>query len=282
MIEEPLVSILMTAYNRERYIGEAIESVLASTYKNFELIIVDDNSSDDTAALAKKYYENDDRISFYKNINNLGQFPNRNKAASYAKGTFIKYLDSDDTIKPEGLQIMVEGMLLYPQAALGFCHTIGYAEKNYPFLISSEDAFKKHFLEGGLLFTGPSGLIMKRRYFETTKGFEDFGMPSDNHLSLKLAAKAPIVALKPDLFNWREHEAQVYNQNKENHFNILNNFKLVKNIISNHSPLSQKVNKKILYNSKKIFFLNLAKLFLEKRKPLTAFKIYIKSLRLSS
>ena len=57
MDSQPLVSILMTAYNREKYIAEAIESVLASTYKNFELIIVDDCSKDGTVAIAKTYQQ---------------------------------------------------------------------------------------------------------------------------------------------------------------------------------------------------------------------------------
>ena len=54
-MEQPLVSVLMTAYNREKYIAEAIESVLASTCKNFELIIVDDCSADNTVAIARGY-----------------------------------------------------------------------------------------------------------------------------------------------------------------------------------------------------------------------------------
>ena len=63
----PLVSVLMTAYNREKYISEAIESVLASTYTNFELIIVDDCSTDNTLAIAKSYEKNDARIKVYLN-----------------------------------------------------------------------------------------------------------------------------------------------------------------------------------------------------------------------
>ena len=58
----PLVSVLMTAYNREKYIAEAIESVLASTYKNFELIIVDDCSKDKTVEIARRYAKKDQRI----------------------------------------------------------------------------------------------------------------------------------------------------------------------------------------------------------------------------
>ena len=81
---DPLVSLLMTAFNREKYIAEAIESVLASTYTNFELIVVDDCSKDATVEIARKYEKQDERIKVYINEINLGQFPNRNKAAEYA------------------------------------------------------------------------------------------------------------------------------------------------------------------------------------------------------
>ncbi len=270
---QPVLSVLMTAFNREQYIAEAIESVLASTFKNFELIIVDDNSTDNTAAIAKKYAAVEDRIVYYQNPANLGQFANRNKAASYAKGTYLKYLDSDDTIEPNGLELMVNAMEYYPAAGLGFCHTIGKAQKNFPFIITSTDAFNTHFFNGGLLFTGPSGLIIKKQLFEHVKGFEEFGMPADNHLSLKLAAYAPVVAIEPSLFKWREHDGQVYNQNKENYFNILHNHNFIKDIITNHSPLSISKNKKILYNTKKIFYLNLLKVFFKKGKPFLALKI---------
>ena len=96
----PLVSVLMTAYNRELYIAEAIESVLQSSYTNFELIIVDDVSTDSTISIAKKYSEIDKRVYVYQNETNLGDYDNRNKAASFAKGMLYKYLDSDDVIYP--------------------------------------------------------------------------------------------------------------------------------------------------------------------------------------
>ena len=76
----PLVSILMTCYNREKYIGEAIESVLASSYTNLELIIVDDHSSDNTVGIARAYAAKDSRVNVYVNELNLGDYPNRNKA----------------------------------------------------------------------------------------------------------------------------------------------------------------------------------------------------------
>ena len=99
----PIVSILTTVYNREKYLAACLDSVLASGYKDWELIIVDDVSSDASVAIAKSYEQKDARIKVYVNDKNLGDYPNRNKAASYAKGKYIKYLDADDIIYPHGL-----------------------------------------------------------------------------------------------------------------------------------------------------------------------------------
>jgi len=98
-----LVSILMTAYNREEYIGEAIESVLKNAYQNFELIIVDDGSKDQTVAIANAYANNDSRIKVFVNEKNIGDYPNRNKAASHATGEFMMYVDSDDKLNSDTL-----------------------------------------------------------------------------------------------------------------------------------------------------------------------------------
>ena len=117
----PLVSVLMTAYNRANYIALAIQSVLNSTYTNFELIIVDDRSSDNTLEIAKQFGITDDRIKIYSNEINLGDYPNRNKAAGYASGKYLKYVDADDYIYPFGLEILVTSMENFPDAAWGLC-----------------------------------------------------------------------------------------------------------------------------------------------------------------
>jgi glycosyltransferase involved in cell wall biosynthesis len=193
VITNPLISVLMTAYNREKYIGDAIQSVLNSSYENFELIIVDDFSKDNTVSIAKGYAAKDNRIMIYCNEINIGQFANRNKAASYAKGEFLKYVDSDDIIYPNTLKIMLDCMQRFPDAALGFCLTHGPCKNPLPYRIPPTLAFQQHFFEGGLLFVGPSGLIVKKDAFELVNGFEEFGMPSDNHFTLKIASKYPVV-----------------------------------------------------------------------------------------
>ncbi|RZK18039.1 MAG: glycosyltransferase family 2 protein, partial [Flavobacterium sp.] len=72
----PLVSVLMTTYNREKFITESIESVLFSSYTNFELIIVDDASTDQTAIIAQRYAAKDNRVRLIVNESNIGDYPN--------------------------------------------------------------------------------------------------------------------------------------------------------------------------------------------------------------
>ena len=113
----------MTAYNREKYIAEAIESVLAQTFTDFELIIFDDSSKDRTVEIARRY-ENDRRVCVHVNTPRLGQFPNRNRAAALAKGKYLKYVDSDDLIYPHCLQVMTHYMEAYPGAGVGICQSL--------------------------------------------------------------------------------------------------------------------------------------------------------------
>lgn len=107
------ISVLMTAYNREKYISQSIESVLSSTHNDFELIIVDDCSKDKTVEIAKWYEKTDSRIRVYVNEENLGDYPNRKKAVTFASGKYIKYLDSDDIMYPSCLETMVTSVSIF-------------------------------------------------------------------------------------------------------------------------------------------------------------------------
>jgi glycosyltransferase involved in cell wall biosynthesis len=211
MLNIPLVSILMTAYNREKYIAEAIESVLSSTYTNWELIIVDDTSKDATVKIAREYEKVDLRIKVYVNDVNLGDYPNRNKAASYAKGKYLKFLDSDDTIKPWGLEYCVNQMEHYPEAGLGLI-LINHTSSEDSVLMGSGDIIRDHFYKRAYLNIGPTGTIIRRDVFESNKGFDTrFRMASDSFFNLTIALKAPVVLLTKFFFHYRFHEGQELN-----------------------------------------------------------------------
>ena len=97
-----LVSIIMPSYNTAQYIAESIRSVLAQTYENWELLIVDDRSTDNTQEIAASFH--DDRIRFFQNEVNFGAAVSRNRALREARGRWIAFLDSDDIWKPEKLE----------------------------------------------------------------------------------------------------------------------------------------------------------------------------------
>lgn len=103
-----LVSIITPSYNTARFIAETINCVLAQTYTNWELIIVDDCSTDDTDAVVVGF--TDQRIRYLKNEKNSGAAVSRNRALREAKGKWIAFLDSDDLWEPTKLEKQIQFM----------------------------------------------------------------------------------------------------------------------------------------------------------------------------
>jgi succinoglycan biosynthesis protein ExoO len=101
-----LVSVILPAYNAEKYIGEAIESVLKQTYPYFELIVVDDGSKDNTADVVKSF--NDNRIHLIQQLENKGVSEARNTGMEYAKGRWFAHIDADDQWLPERLEELIK------------------------------------------------------------------------------------------------------------------------------------------------------------------------------
>ncbi|EZH65909.1 glycosyl transferase [Bacillaceae bacterium JMAK1] len=111
MEKNNLVSIIMPAYNCEKYISESITSVINQKYTFWELIIVDDCSSDNTPNIIKNFSEADERIKFIRLESNSGAAYTRNVALNLSKGRFISFLDSDDTWLPEKLAEQINYMI---------------------------------------------------------------------------------------------------------------------------------------------------------------------------
>lgn len=111
MEHQPLVSVIMPSYNAERYIAESIESVLAQTYGNWELVITDDCSTDRTPLIAQAYCEKDPRIHFCVAQRHSGIAETRNQSLLRAQGRFIAFLDNDDLWVAEKLEKQVKFML---------------------------------------------------------------------------------------------------------------------------------------------------------------------------
>jgi glycosyltransferase involved in cell wall biosynthesis len=198
----------MTAYNREKYVAEAIESVLASTFEEFELIIVDDCSTDRTVEIAKSYAARDSRVSVHVNEKNLGDYPNRNRAASLACGRYLKYVDSDDYLYPHGLAVFAKMMEQFPEAALGIAALLTDAERPYPFQLSPREAYQRHYFGASLFNRSPLSTIIRRKFFNAVGGFSGKRMVGDFELWHNLAACYPVVLLPQGVAWYRLHSEQ--------------------------------------------------------------------------
>ena len=260
----PKISILTTVYNREKYLAACLDSVLASGYKDWELIIVDDVSSDASVAIAKSYEQKDARIKVYVNEINLGDYPNRNKAASYAKGKYLKYLDADDLIYPYGLEIMVHTMEQFPEAGLGISQKVAEDIKPYPFVMQPKETFKREFLMRGVLGLGPTGTIIRRDVFKKIGGFTGTRYIGDTEMWYKIALIYPVVKMEDDLIFWRQHDDQEITKGQERFFYLENAFKLKLNTLQKKElPLGAQERQMALKKFTHRFSRNIARLILK-------------------
>lgn len=119
-MSDPLVSVMMIAYNNVAYLKAAVDSVRKQTYTNWELVINDDCSTDGTWELAQKLAEADPRIRAFQNERNLKTPGNRAAAAKHLNGEFVGHLDADDMLYPYAIEHMMAFFAANPDVALAY------------------------------------------------------------------------------------------------------------------------------------------------------------------
>ena len=204
----PLVSVLITAYNREEYLAASIESVLAQRLGDFELIVVDDRSTDGTLEIARDYARRDARVRVHANERNLGDYGNRNFIASLARGELLKFHDSDDVMYPHCLEVMVAAMQTEARGGFGLSAHRAWPGGPVPMLLTPRQAYQREFLGLGLFMCGPAAAVFRTKVFRELGGFENFGPPSDTIFWMRACARYPVLLLPTDLFYYREHPGQ--------------------------------------------------------------------------
>jgi glycosyltransferase involved in cell wall biosynthesis len=267
MSDSCLVSVLITAYNREKFIAESITSVLNQTYQNFELIIVDDCSSDNTFEIIKSFTKIDSRIRYYRNDKNIGQFPNRNLTFSYAVGDYIVFLDSDDTFNSDALEYIVNSFNANPLSQHSSIYFGGFSA---PFLMKSDDAIRKHFFGQNILSCGPSARVFTKDFYISMSGYpERYGPAGDLFFNIKTTSTADILFLPYNYLNYRIHNGQELN----NQFSyIYNGYKYFNDALTlSEIPLLENEISFLAKKNKRRFIVNSFK-FLLKTKNVNQFK----------
>lgn len=141
----PKISVLMPAFNVEKYIGMAIDSVLNQTFSDFELIIINDGSTDDTGAIIEKYKDMDSRIRVY-HLENRGVASVRNQLVSYARGEYLAFIDSDDEFKENYLECLYENAIKYnADITMSSYYKYNEIEQKYYFAVLEQGYDVKEF-----------------------------------------------------------------------------------------------------------------------------------------
>jgi len=204
--EEPLVSVILTAFNAEDTINFAVESILNQTHKNLELIIVDDKSTDNTATLAQAWIHTDPRVSVITNTYNLGPYVSRNVAIKQARGLYIAIQDADDISQPHRLEVQLASFTSTTKAVLG-----------QHIRITRKGAVRLEN-DGSILGHGPVTLMVKREVITElgpfaevrTRGDKEFESRLEHFYGIHALLRTPkllVFALHDDNTNSRRETA---------------------------------------------------------------------------
>lgn len=205
-IDSKLVSVIMPVYNTEKYLADAIESVLWQTYRNWELIIVDDASTDKSWTVLKRYAKQDPRIRIFKQIKRVGLSASLNFALKQAQGYYVARMDADDVSLPDRLSKQVAFLAVNPQVVAVGTQTelindkgIRVGQKSYP--ISHADIYKRMLLSQAI---NASTLVTYTELLQEV-GFDSRLFDSTSATLFKLIQKGFFANLPEILFQRRIH-----------------------------------------------------------------------------
>ena len=214
MPEEPLVSIHMIAYNAEKFIAAAIESVLNQTYRNIELVIVDDGSTDRTSEIAQSYLS-DKRVKYIPKEHS-GIQPTRNVAQQNCTGDYIVIVDSDDIAYPQLIETEVTVLQENPgiDAVYTNLDLIGADGRSLDSVwefgeFGQVEMVSKIFHEGGNVTPFPSLMITRRIADQVGEFDEGFTMSGDSDFVARLARFGRFKRIDQPLYYYRRHSSNI-------------------------------------------------------------------------
>src|SRR5437899_2426865 len=210
MMPAPRVSFLMAVYDGEKYLEEAIRSVLNQTFHDFEFIVINDGSTDGTAEIIERYRRADDRIRAYEQRHH-GLVATLNRGLELAQGEYVARMDADDVSFPERLATQVAFMSAHPE--VGICgtwvETMGVPSGNvqrYP----TDDATIRSWLLFESVLAHPS-VVMRRELLAKAGLYYDVACihAEDYDLWVRAARHTALANIPEVLLRYRMHPQQV-------------------------------------------------------------------------
>lgn len=213
MKDNPLVSVIIPAYNSEKFIGETILSVIGQYYDNIEVFIIDDGSTDNQKDIALDYCGQDVRFKYYFR-ENQGVSASRNYGAGLSNGVFLAFLDADDVWHPENIDLKVQK---FKEDDYGLVHSDGLLINEKSDLIPGVLKGKEGWLLDDLLawkdtqIPGPSSILVRKDVFDLIGGFDtELSTSADQDFFLRVASRYKIGRVADTTWKYRMHSLNMH------------------------------------------------------------------------
>ncbi len=205
--KDTLVSVIVPCYNGAPFLEATLRSALAQTYPEVEVVVIDDGSTDSSPEIAQRFPVR------YIRQRNRGLAEARNAGIRASRGTYIVFLDADDRLKPEGIEVGVRALELRPDCAIavgdhvfisGDGSFLGHSNKVDPLHSHYEALLKSNFIEM------ISSVLFRRRVFDELGGFDTtLPVSEDYELYLRIARERPICCHPVVVAEYRRHEGNI-------------------------------------------------------------------------
>jgi glycosyltransferase involved in cell wall biosynthesis len=208
-MDTPRVSVIMPVYNAERYVADAVESILAQTFTDFEFMIVNDGSTDKSLGILEKYAARDERINLVSRPN-TGYLVALNAMLGRARGEYVARMDADDVAMPQRFDRQVQYLNEHPECVLVGSRVIIIDPDGDPLTeigdaLTHEEIDEAFMRAQGQMVYHPS-VIYRRQVVLDLGGYRpEYNLTEDLDLFLRLAEVGRIVNLAEPLLKYREH-----------------------------------------------------------------------------
>lgn len=196
MSSPPLVSVIVTCYNRQAYLAEALDSILAQHFTGYEIVLVDDGSTDDSARIAAGYAERHRGHLRYHHQSNQGAAAAKNTGVELATGRYITFLDSDDLWTPDKLQTQLRDAGNRPDVRIRYAHGRQFLSPE----LTPDQRARLHCPEQPMPAPTTGTLLIERADFQRIGGFRsDLRVGIDIEWHLRARASGMAMATLPEV-----------------------------------------------------------------------------------
>lgn len=248
-MSQPLFTIATITYNSGKWLKQTIESVLSSSYEDFEFLISDDCSTDDTWEIVNQY--TDQRIRSWRNNQNLGEYANRNKVLEQAKGKYILFIDGDDILYKLTLSNLAEYVSYFPEAGMVWgIEDIYYPNVVFPYLFEPKDLMRfLYTIKSTVGYTGFAEILFKTEVLRKAGGFSTQYAIGDIYIKKKLCLTESVLFVPRGFAFWRHSPNQASKKIEKQYSKLIEDILIDREIVQHEKfPLTGKLKDVVLRN----------------------------------